>query len=158
MSTISTGVTQASVLPSVISAVTPPPATFTNVLPGTISLPQATMATVPQPPVVVAPVVAPVVAEPVPLQVKSSFTTHTIPWPMIILLIIVLIAVIFVAVARNTTNDLKILSIVVLLVWGFSWAVILWILWRRESHILSWVLMVVAVIVIAIYIVVVIIL
>jgi len=60
------------------------------------------------------------------------------PWPLIIAAIVGGIVIIYSAAAPNISNNLRIFSIVLILIWTIKWVLILWVLWKENHIALSW--------------------
>jgi hypothetical protein len=60
------------------------------------------------------------------------------PWPLIITAIVGGIVIIYSSIAPNISNNLRIFSIILILLWTIKWCLILWVLWKENHIALSW--------------------
>ena len=67
-----------------------------------------------------------------------SISYNSVPWAMIILLILGAIIVMYTAIAPNITSERRIFGIVITILWVAIWTVILWVLWRNNSYESTW--------------------
>lgn len=81
-----------------------------------------------------------------------------VPWPSIIMLILGLFIVVYTAIAPGVNNDRRVFGVILILLWTFLWALILFSLWNESLEAETWWLLIIPVSIMAIFFIIIIIL
>ncbi len=73
-----------------------------------------------------------------------SVPTKTLPIPAIIMGLLGVGLLIYTIIETNINSNIRILGIGLTILWTLLWGLILWVLWRDQMVVLSWILLIVA--------------